>query len=111
CTPDAHPAARATRFFFSSRSRHTTFSRDWSSDVCSSDLTVTSLLLPAPVLPLAGETDSHGMSAATPHSGAPPPSVFPVTFITICISGNPRATTSIGSGIPHDADRRYDGAV
>src|SRR6266511_5382844 len=26
-------------FFFSSRSRHTRFSRDWSSDVCSSDLT------------------------------------------------------------------------
>src|SRR5690606_39498207 len=25
-------------FFFSSRSRHTSFSRDWSSDVCSSDL-------------------------------------------------------------------------
>src|SRR5690606_40605345 len=24
-------------FFFSSRSRHTRFSRDWSSDVCSSD--------------------------------------------------------------------------
>src|SRR5690606_39950328 len=24
--------------FFSSRSRHTSFSRDWSSDVCSSDL-------------------------------------------------------------------------
>src|SRR6266511_4388478 len=33
---------RATRlffFFFSSRRRHTRFSRDWSSDVCSSDLT------------------------------------------------------------------------
>src|SRR5215475_7730691 len=26
-------------FFFSSRRRHTSFSRDWSSDVCSSDLT------------------------------------------------------------------------
>src|SRR5207302_5975920 len=26
------------RFFFSSRGRHTRFSRDWSSDVCSSDL-------------------------------------------------------------------------
>src|SRR5690606_39772033 len=26
--------------FFSSRRRHTRFSRDWSSDVCSSDLTV-----------------------------------------------------------------------
>src|SRR5690606_41095779 len=27
-------------FFFSSRIRHTRFSRDWSSDVCSSDLLV-----------------------------------------------------------------------
>src|SRR6266511_4802746 len=27
-------------FFFSSRRRHTIFSRDWSSDVCSSDLAV-----------------------------------------------------------------------
>src|SRR5690606_39372309 len=27
-------------FFFSSRRRHTSFSRDWSSDVCSSDLLV-----------------------------------------------------------------------
>src|SRR5690606_41160458 len=31
------PALRS-RFFFSSRRRHTRFSRDWSSDVCSSDL-------------------------------------------------------------------------
>src|SRR5690606_22985720 len=30
-----------SRFFFSSRRRHTRFSRDWSSDVCSSDLTPT----------------------------------------------------------------------
>src|SRR5690606_41061214 len=29
-------------FFFSSRRRHTRFSRDWSSDVCSSDLQVAS---------------------------------------------------------------------
>src|SRR5690606_40225922 len=29
----------AAAFFFSSRRRHTRFSRDWSSDVCSSDLT------------------------------------------------------------------------
>src|SRR5215475_6124100 len=28
----------ASSFFFSSRRRHTRFSRDWSSDVCSSDL-------------------------------------------------------------------------
>src|SRR5207302_7563808 len=30
--------AVAVVFFFSSRRRHTRFSRDWSSDVCSSDL-------------------------------------------------------------------------
>src|SRR2546422_5479872 len=39
---------RATRdptlFFFSSRRRHTRCSRDWSSDVCSSDLTVNLIL-------------------------------------------------------------------
>src|SRR5690606_40277527 len=29
---------KKTYFFFSSRRRHTRFSRDWSSDVCSSDL-------------------------------------------------------------------------
>src|SRR5690606_40265587 len=34
-------------FFFSSRRRHTRFSRDWSSDVCSSDL-MPSSLPPAP---------------------------------------------------------------
>src|SRR5690606_40738757 len=32
------PAARSSTFFLSSRRRHTRFSRDWSSDVCSSDL-------------------------------------------------------------------------
>src|SRR5690606_40894775 len=30
-------------FFFSSRRRHTRFSRDWSSDVCSSDLGIVEL--------------------------------------------------------------------
>src|SRR5690606_41201233 len=31
-------SAQSRFFFFSSRRRHTRFSRDWSSDVCSSDL-------------------------------------------------------------------------
>src|SRR5690606_39747585 len=35
-------------FFFSSRRRHTRFSRDWSSDVCSSDLDL------RPLVPLDG---------------------------------------------------------
>src|SRR5436309_12689483 len=34
------PVKPAECFFFSSRRRHTRFSRDWSSDVCSSDLFV-----------------------------------------------------------------------
>src|SRR5690606_40023999 len=39
-------ASVAILFFFSSRRRHTRFSRDWSSDVCSSDLTRLPLELP-----------------------------------------------------------------
>src|SRR2546422_6011888 len=36
-------------FFFSSRRRHTRCSRDWSSDVCSSDLAKVPLRVPVPV--------------------------------------------------------------
>src|SRR6266700_1159221 len=43
-------------FFFSSRRRHTRFSRDWSSDVCSSDLEA--------FLDLAGTERVHGMAPA-----------------------------------------------
>src|SRR5690606_40816538 len=46
-------------FFFSSRRRHTRFSRDWSSDVCSSDLAAASALLrplgvDVPIYPVKG---------------------------------------------------------
>src|SRR6266511_2868092 len=41
-------------FFFSSRRRHTIFSRDWSSDVCSSDLGLPVLVLPKPLVPVPG---------------------------------------------------------
>src|SRR5215475_207403 len=40
-------------FFFSSRRRHTRFSRDWSSDVCSSDLLV--VLGPEHAATIAGD--------------------------------------------------------
>src|SRR5690606_39522546 len=36
-------------FFFSSRRRHTSFSRDWSSDVCSSDLFCQGIQAASPV--------------------------------------------------------------
>src|SRR6266511_5558674 len=41
-------------FFFSSRRRHTRFSRDWSSDVCSSDL---GLVQDAGLRPRAGRSE------------------------------------------------------
>src|SRR5690606_32902368 len=44
-------------FFFSSRRRHTRFSRDWSSDVCSSDLPLTGRAL---VLTVASEGETSG---------------------------------------------------
>src|SRR5690606_40768926 len=49
-----------TFFFFSCRRRHTRFSRDWSSDVCSSDLDQR-------VGDLAGRADQNWAAAADPH--------------------------------------------
>src|SRR3712207_7665626 len=51
-------------FFFSSRRRHTRYWRDWSSDVCSSDLWPGA---PAPPSP----PSRHGRGGAAPPSGAP----------------------------------------
>src|SRR5690606_4548831 len=47
-------------FFFSSRRRHTRFSRDWSSDVCSSDLQ------PAPTLTRRGAARPREACMADP---------------------------------------------
>src|SRR5690606_39741858 len=47
-------------FFFSSRRRHTRFSRDWSSDVCSSDL-------PGPALRCSRRPDISGARTAADH--------------------------------------------
>src|SRR3989442_4222083 len=41
--PRRGPSSTTRVFFFSSRRRHTRCGRDWSSDVCSSDLTQTSV--------------------------------------------------------------------
>src|SRR5690606_41092017 len=49
-------------FFFSSRRRHTRFSRDWSSDVCSSDLT--GFLLPGEVVGIDGFVNTTQLSNA-----------------------------------------------
>src|SRR6266511_16740 len=51
-------------FFFSSRRRHTRFSRDWSSDVCSSDLYAAGELDRIAQLELTGEC-AHGLIDVT----------------------------------------------
>src|SRR5207302_5304560 len=61
---------RVCFFFFSSRRRHTRFSRDWSSDVCSSDLpagrfgSVAPRAVAAPNLPAGGAFAAAGGPAA-----------------------------------------------
>src|SRR5690606_40814838 len=61
-------------FFFSSRRRHTRFSRDWSSDVCSSDLDtgvlvrrVADVLLPA-ADQLQDDMEGAGVPGAAPRA-------------------------------------------
>src|SRR5690606_40092818 len=53
-------------FFFSSRRRHTRFSRDWSSDVCSSDLPAAGGTAPA------GGRGSRGRASGDPRKAKAP---------------------------------------
>src|SRR5690606_41121480 len=48
-------------FFFSSRRRHTRFSRDWSSDVCSSDLFLLGVSLVFPIMFIQYVIDVEGI--------------------------------------------------
>src|SRR6266496_5731495 len=54
-------------FFFSSRRRHTRSLRDWSSDVCSSDLDVAGAFIERLVLALTGR--GHGVQVVAPADG------------------------------------------
>src|SRR5215203_992724 len=48
-TSEGHVGERSQCFFFSSRRRHTRYWRDWSSDVCSSDLSTHASSCPGPL--------------------------------------------------------------
>src|SRR6266511_6146525 len=61
-------------FFFSSRRRHTRFSRDWSSDVCSSDLDDTDVAPgPRAPRPAGGEALAIGGIVPAPRLPVDPP--------------------------------------
>src|SRR5690606_40156282 len=54
-------------FFFSSRRRHTRFSRDWSSDVCSSDLPApeSTARLAERTHPVVEQANAHAITRTT----------------------------------------------
>src|SRR5690625_7216151 len=54
--------AQSSTFFFSSRRRHTRWPRDWSSDVCSSDLEVFTWLRQASVFVMPSRYEPFGLS-------------------------------------------------
>src|SRR6266700_6233558 len=63
-----------SHFFFSSRRRHTRFSRDWSSDVCSSDLVLVRSPRPARCqslgrIPLGLDPDRYDLPVSYRNSG------------------------------------------
>src|SRR5690625_6573573 len=56
-------------FFFSSRRRHTRWPRDWSSDVCSSDLIIRMIIAILLVLIMAGCDNNAGATDESTASG------------------------------------------
>src|SRR5436309_11421322 len=73
---------RKNIFFFSSRRRHTRFSRDWSSDVCSSDLVAVAL----GILVMAVGARSESLSPWLPASKLPSLLFGFFTFIPVCFA-------------------------
>src|SRR5438067_3919263 len=77
-------------FFFSSRRRHTRSKRDWSSDVCSSDLV--SALRRSPARPALAASPGSSASTRLPGSSAqtPPPPAFAIPVRARSPTGCPR---------------------
>src|SRR5690606_40750923 len=86
-------------FFFSSRRRHTSFSRDWSSDVCSSDLR-------APFRGRAGRQRT-APSLHWRHDGSGP--ALPALIVTFPGGGVPDRKSVVQGKSVGDVDRRTGG--
>src|SRR5207245_4697955 len=91
-------------FFFSSRRRHTRCYRDWSSDVCSSDLTPIPALpllpprlfraLPTPPSP-APSSASWAVPTTSPPPSLPPRAALPPPASPTTTTATPPSTSSI----------------
>src|SRR5439155_3788503 len=106
-------------FFFSSRRRHTRWPRDWSSDVCSSDLfTVGGGAISADDVSFSSRVnvDDLGNPIVPTYKGSPvAPAYATVTLAsaallgsvaggTVIVANSPTVETGVGSGTSVDAD-------
>src|SRR5690606_41757819 len=95
--------------FFSSRRRHTMFSRDWSSDVCSSDL----------IEDLGSDVGDHPaggdlLAALEPHAGHPGPIDEHLLHRALEADLDTQLATNLGHDLgnrAHAADRMAPGAL
>src|SRR2546430_7465145 len=78
-------------FFFSSRRRHTRFDCDWSSDVCSSDLTATASYT------FSGDANHTGSSDSKTFDITKAASVTAITVTNATYDGSPRGGTAMRS--------------
>src|SRR6266511_4529322 len=86
-------------FFFSSRRRHTRFSRDWSSDVCSSDLNVVYDLKFEGFKNLgANDTFTFSYTTASACSDSLGYTASPMTVTNTETDGDSLQSTSVGTG-------------
>src|SRR5207253_11164902 len=94
----------ATLIFFSSRRRHTSWPRDWSSGVCSSDLrTELEKLLAQPP---KGDKASRGLGDLVIAGPAPAPLARAETFYRYQLMLRTRAMTRLSRAIARSEERR-----
>src|SRR5690606_41110059 len=106
-------------FFFSSRRRHTRFSRDWSSDVCSSDLELVAMGAASGLASALGRTATPVALEATRETGGVtvspaewltgdplPPELTPMSYLTEIGRGScmDRGSVAEGRGRARDTD-------
>src|SRR5690606_40970259 len=100
-------------FFFSSRRRHTRFSRDWSSDVCSSDLKRRGFVMEPPLSRLLEALDQITLLEADPGAGVRLAVEVDVEHTTDCRAGDADAVPfqEIGRASCREGVESWDGGA
>src|SRR2546429_5862273 len=93
----------ACGFFFASRRRHTRCSRDWSSDVCSSDLAEVVIAGQADVRPLPGPLAARVRLGAVAHDVAQAPDSIHARVVDLGQHGLQGRTVAVDVGDDGDA--------